>query len=708
MSSRSYPEAQGASSGMRVRGECDTVPILYGVAGSVKRFRLLLLILLLLSALPGCSLVRGFFAWLGPPDSGNANQPMREPSLARLTPTVRPMLDRLLAPAQIALTEAHATVETVNARYKRRLAVAALKQPWEGLSQLERQGLLLAELAEGRAVNLPVLLDVLEAGMDRTSAFSKPVSAPASVTAKDLVAFLLETLEQASIHRDKALSHLTEEDRRFLFAHARTLADQFTPQISSLSEQAQAKVQADRRYADLLEEQIDYSNLIAAAQVLARLANDPWSRQMVAVFSHAATPVKAPAGITGTVLYAEDTPYGLIVIGGFGSNTYELDHRFGLVVDLGGDDVYRGMIAASADADHGNAVVVDLAGNDTYDGARFGLATGRLGAGLLIDHSGDDVYQLDVGSGGAGFAGLGILFDGGGNDVYMGSRLTQGAAVGGLGLLFDASGDDRYTSHGFSLGFGGPQGMGAVIDFQGADQYQCGNKYPSAYNAEDAPAAKPGDALFQYDCFGLGTGAGRRILTKRPEWQAHNLAGGWGLLLDVAGNDRYHSANFSQGHGYFFGTGLFLDLDGNDEYVAARYGQGSSAHYGVGFFNDRQGMDHYGSTGPFYNGGVAWDHSVSAMVDSGLDGDRYSFPASTGMGMADYSGWGLFIDEGGDDRYEAKGGFGRTSEHGVAAFFDLKGHDTYELAASAVATEEQRPSDAKAILYPDGGLFIDR
>jgi hypothetical protein len=674
----------------------------------VNRFSVLSLILLFLSPLPGCSLVQSFFAWLGPPESSIANQPMREPALARLTPAVRPIFDRLLAPGQLALTEAHASVETVYALYKRRLAVAVLKQPWEGLSQVERQGLLLAELAEGRGINLPVLLDVLEAGMDRTSAFSKPVSIPANVTAKDLVAFLLETLEVASIHRERALAHLTDEDRRFLFAHAQAMADQFTPQISSLSEQAQAKVRADRRYADLLEEQVDYSNLIAAAQVLARLANDRWSRQMAAVFAHSAAPVQAPAGVTGTVLYAEDTPYGLIVIGGFGANTYELDHRFGLVVDLGGDDVYRGMIAASADPDHGNAVVIDLAGNDTYDGARFGLATGRLGAGLLIDQSGDDVYQLDVGSGGAGFGGLGILFDGGGNDVYMGSRLTQGAAVGGLGLLFDASGDDRYTSHGFSLGFGGPQGVGAVIDFQGADQYQCGNKYPSAYNSEDAPAAKPGDALFQYDCFGLGTGSGRRILTKRPDWQAHSLAGGWGLLLDVAGDDRYQSANFSQGHGYFFGTGLFLDLDGSDEYVAARYGHGSSAHYGVGFFNDRRGTDHYRSTGPFYNGGVAWDHSVSAMVDSGSEGDRYSFAASTGLAVADYSSWGLFIDEGGDDHYESKGGLGRASERGVAAFFDLKGHDSYELADGGVTAEAQRPSDANAILYPNGGMFVDR
>jgi hypothetical protein len=504
------------------------------------------------------------------------------------------------------------------------------------------------------------------------------------------------------------MAHLTDDERRFLFAHGQTLAEQFTPQISNMSAQTSARVQADQRFAELLEEQVDYANLIAAAQVLARLANDPWARQLTAVFGQAQAVAKAPAGITGTVIYAEETPYGMIVIGGTGSNTYELDQRFGVVIDLGGDDVYRGMIAASTDADHGNAVVIDLSGNDTYNGSPLGLATGRLGVGLLIDQAGDDVYQLDMGSGGASFGGLGILLDAKGNDVYMGSRLTQGAAIGGLGLLFDASGNDRYTSHGFSVGFGGPQGVGAVIDLQGQDQYQCGNKFPSAYNAEDAPTAKPGDALFQYDCFGLGTGSGKRILTKRAEWEAYNLAGGWGLLLDIEGNDRYQSANFSQGHGYFFGTGLFLDLDGNDEYVAARYGHGSSAHYGVGFFNDRRGADRYGSSGPFYNGGVAWDHGVSIMIDSGLDGDLYALTLSTGLGKADYTGWGIFIDEGGDDRYQLKEGFGNSSEHGFGAFFDLKGHDIYDSPQNAVAQGDHRPMNSKVILYTDGGLVVDR
>ena len=669
--------------------------------------RLLLSVsVLVLLALPGCSLVQAFFASLGVPEGAVTNTPMRDSSVMRLEPIVRPMFDRLLQVPQAELIEAHSTVETMSARYKRHLTLTALKGPWEGFINVERQGLLLAELAEGRAVNLPALLDVLEAGMDRTSAFNR-ISIPAKATAQELITFMIESLEEASIHREKALASLPEDERRFLFSHAQTIVEQFTPQISSVSATTIAQAKMDQRFAELLEEQVDYANLMAAAQVLARLANESWLRQLAGAFGQALPRSEVPVGITGDILLAQATSYGMIVIGGPGPNTYELDHRFALIVDLGGDDLYRGLIAASADIEHGNAVIIDMSGNDTYDSAALGLATGRLGVGLLIDQAGDDVYQLEIGSGGAGFGGLGILFDAKGNDLYMGTRLTQGAAIGGLGLLFDAAGNDRYASHGFALGFGGPQGVGAAIDLQGDDDYQCGNKYPSAYNEEDAPNGKPGDPMFQYDCFGLGTGAGRRLLTKRQEWQAYDLAGGWGLLLGVEGNDRYRSANFSQGHGYFFGVGAFLDLSGNDEYVAARYGHGSSAHYGVGFFTDRQGADHYASTGPFYNGGVAWDHGMSMMIDAGTESDRYGFQSSNGLGKADYSGWGLFIDEGGNDSYQTKDGYGLSSQRGIGGFFDLKGTDTYQMAPSTT-DGDLRPTDGKVLLYPSGGLFVDR
>ncbi|MEP6957415.1 MAG: hypothetical protein ABI980_01675, partial [Nitrospirota bacterium] len=415
-----------------------------------------------------------------------------------------------------------------------------------------------------------------------------------------------------------------------------------------------------------------------------------------------------PDGITGDVLLVQETSYGLIIVGGPGPNTYELNKHIGLIIDVGGKDLYRGMIASSANEEEGNAVVIDLNGDDTYDGAPFGLATGRLGVGLLIDHAGDDVYQLDMGSGGAGFGGLGILFDAKGNDIYMGNRLTQGAAIGGLGLLLDAAGNDRYTSHGFAIGFGGPLGVGAVIDVTGDDHYQCGGTYPSAYNAQDAPKGKPDDPLYQYDCFGLGAGSGQRILTKRSEWQAYSLAGGWGILLDIEGHDHYDSANFSQGHGYFFGAGIKLDLEGDDEHQAARYGHGASAHFGVGLFVDHHGDDRYGSSGPFYNGGAAWDSSVGLMIDADKGRDTYAFERSTGLGRADYSGWGLFIDEGGDDLYHAKSGLGDSSEKSVAGFFDLEGKDSYVVPSDSSVPVDSRPGDRKLFFYPHGGVFVDR
>lgn len=665
-----------------------------------------LLSLLLLFWLPGCSAMQRFFASAPPPHALGSH--MRQSVLDRLAPVVRKDFERLTGSHHSGLLTAHKSAETVPAQFKRRLVIKALTQPWDGLTDLERQGLLLAEMAEGGSVNLPALLDVLEAGMDRTSTFYKPVPLPASSSREDLLAFMVGSLEQASLHREKALTNLTEAERHFLFLHAGSIAGHFIPQISSLSDQTSVRITADRRFAELLEEQVDYASLIAAAQVLARLANERWLHQVAAAWTAPLPASAVPPGITGDVLLVHETSYGLIVIGGPGPNTYELDKRFCLIIDVGGNDRYRGIIAASANEDQGNAVAIDLDGDDTYDGAPLGLATGRLGVGLLIDHAGNDLYQLGMGSGGAGFGGLGILFDAKGNDVYRGNRLTQGAAIGGLGLLLDAAGNDRYTSHGFAIGFGGPLGVGAVIDIAGDDHYQCGDAYPSAYNEQDAPSGKPGDPLYQYDCFGLGAGSGQRILTKKLEWQAYSLAGGWGLLLDIHGHDHYESANFSQGQGYFFGAGMKLDLSGNDEHRAARYGHGASAHFGVGLFIDQDGDDRYGSSGPFYNGGVAWDSSVSVMIDAGKGRDTYGFDRSTGLGKADYAGWGLFIDEGGTDRYQAKSGFGNSSEKSVAGFFDLEGTDTYVLPSDSSMPADSRPSDGRLFFYPQGGVFVDR
>lgn len=668
-----------------------------------SRRRLGLLMVLALSVLlGGCARLSNLFAVTPPPDHQIDRQQLA--MVARLKDLVEPELQDNLNVALPALRKSLADQSNKAAKFKRDLVLRPLADPWEGLAAIEQAGLLAGTAAESGVEGLPAVIDILEGGMDRTGASFAPLMFPVTLASEELLTFLTDVLQQAYQDREQALRHLSPQDREFLFSQARPLVEQFTPQITPPAHLAEAAV----TYATLLMQQVDYGSLITAAQRLARLGNRKFLQQLEIVLQHRKPIAQSVPGITGDILLVQQTSYGLLVIGGYGPNTYDLDRGAALIIDLGGNDSYRGLIGASPNSDLGNSIVIDLSGNDTYQPTALGLATGRAGIGMVIDQSGDDTYRLTPGSGGVGLAGLGILYDGGGHDVYEGTRFTQGAAFGGFGLLVDRAGDDRYTSHGYALGFGGPLGVGALIDVAGNDAYECGGRYPSAYNESEAPHRRPQDPSFQYDCFGLGTGAGLRIFSKQPAQRAQSLAGGWGLLIDLAGRDRYRSANFSQGHGYFFGVGVKLDLAGDDEHQAARYGHGSAAHFGVGLTIDYQGKDRYGSKGPFYNGGAAWDGSVALAVDGGSDSDFYDLPASTGLGMADLGGWGLFIEEGGADQYAVSRGLGLGADTSIGAFLDLEGRDDYSSVPSAQAGARPERLNRRTYLENAGSLFIDR
>ena len=630
---------------------------------------------------------------------------IREPVIDRVGPVVQDLLQSTSREAHHTITASHQTVDSRSAKYKQQAVTDTLKNPWKGMRHLERHGLLVAELAATSPLDLPALLDRLATGMHQPSAPMTPLPIPTGSHRRDTMDFILETFHQAALHREIALAGLSDPERAFLFEHGRTLAESYTPQISVLSDVTMPQVLSNTRFAELLKERVKSEHLLAAGQILAQLTNARWLEQLAAVFSEPVSPTEIPPGITGDVRLVQDTSEGLIIIGGPGPNSYQLEGPVALIVDLGGDDSYRGVIGASYDVRYGNAVVIDLSGNDHYTGSPLGIATGRLGVGLLFDQSGDDHYELSLGSGGVGLGGLGILVDIKGHDQYHGNRLTQGAAIGGLGLLIDTAGNDHYRSHGFAIGFGGPLGLGAVIDTEGEDQYQCGDAIPSAYNAHEAPESKPGDPEFQYDCFGLGAGAGSRVLTAHPQWVDQSLAGGMGLLVDLKGHDRYQSANFSQGIGYFFGVGILLDLNGEDEYQAARYGHGASAHYGVALFIDQKGDDRYGSTGPYYNAGVAWDHGISLTIDAGTSHDVYAFDRTSGLGKADHSGWAVFVDEGGRDTYRVTSGLGEASERSLAGFIDLTGEDQYSLLSPL---SHFRPTNSFFFSHGPGSLFQDQ
>ncbi|MFO0730344.1 MAG: hypothetical protein U0361_04990 [Nitrospiraceae bacterium] len=655
-------------------------------------------------AATGCAGLSGLFA-----KSSQAERPPDRRSqaiLPRLHPTLTADLNDTLGQHLSEVRKALAEQAGKPAQLKRDLARKVLADPLDGLTVVEHTGLQAMDAAASGVEGLAGVIDVLEGAVDQTGSTFQPLTFPAVPVSEALLEFVTTILERAHQDRERALRHLSPQDREWLFAQAERIALHFVPQLT-LPAHAQ-EAEATARFAALVAQQIDYPLLISAAQRLARLGNHKFLKQLELAFQGRKPIPNPPAGVTGDVLLSHQTSYGLILIGGAGPNSYVLEKGAALIIDLGGNDTYRGMVGASPNTDLGNSVVVDLGGNDTYQTTTLGLATGRLGIGLVIDHGGDDTYQLAPGSGGTGLAGIGVLFDGGGHDVYEGSRFTQGAGLAGLGLLIDLSGNDRYRSHGYAMGFGGPLGAGALLDMTGNDSYVCGDKYPSAYNAADAPDAKPTDPAFQYDCFGMGAGVGLRILGKAGSPAPNNLAGGLGMLLDVDGDDRYHSANFAQGHGYFFGIGAALDLNGDDDHQGARYGHGSSAHAGIGLMVDYQGKDRYGSKGPFYNGGTAWDRSVALGIDGGQSSDLYDLPASTGLGMGDHGGWGLFVEEGGADQYAIKRGLGIGSDGSIGAFIDLEGRDDYSSVPPPAPGTHPERLNRKTYLESPGSLFIDR
>ena len=319
----------------------------------------------------------------------------------------------------------------------------------------------------------------------------------------------------------------------------------------------------------------------------------------------------------GSFLYAHQTPDGPVLIGGAGPNAYGEPAR--LVIDLGGDDLYSASIGW----------VIDLAGNDMYLSSKDGaLGAGVFSAGMILDASGNDVYAGGRVAQGAGLFGVGVLWDVSGDDIYSAQELAQGAAMFGAGLLVDLAGDDRFAGAKFNQGFGGPRGLGGLLDVAGRDLYVAGAKHASSYGTPE-----------NYQAFSQGAGMGLR----------HDAGGGVGALWDGAGDDRYLAGNFAQGMGYYLGLGLLLDDEGDDAYTGSRYAQGTAAHLAVGALIDRQGNDRYAAK-TAANQGAAWDLSIAMLLDCGGDDDYLG--GELALGAGEQNAIGLFYEGGGSDRYD--------------------------------------------------------
>lgn len=426
----------------------------------------------------------------------------------------------------------------------------------------------------------------------------------------------------------------TAPPRERLFRDVRYLLEE-TATSRTLIEQRDAMKGIRAMQASM---RVDFSALLDAFDQLIIAA----SRVPEASKSARKIPAALAAMVDGEILDFAEVDGGYIVIGGAGPNHYRMDRLYA-VIDIDGDDRYTWSDGVPLETQ----IVIDRAGNDRYEAQVGGPGAGWLGVSVLLDMAGDDTYVSALGGCGAGAFGFGLLFDAQGADTYHCDAWSTGAGIYGAGVLIDAGdGWDTYLSQSMSQGVGGPAGVGLLIDFGGDDLYRANGPVPSSYGTPTT-----------YMSFSQGVGFGIRPYDH----------GGFGALLDFAGNDRYEGGEFSQGGGYFWGAGLLHDTSGNDFYYGGRYTQGFAAHQAAGLFSDLAGDDVYWAMRAAAQG-AAWDQSVAMMFD-GAGNDFYRAESLAQGAAAQQSGAWLF-DAGGNDMYwssgDSQGVAGDNSYHYVA------------------------------------------
>ncbi len=416
-------------------------------------------------------------------------------------------------------------------------------------------------------------------------------------------------------------------------------------------------------------------------------------------------PARASAkmkGVDGPITASFETPWGLLLVGGPGSNVYseEALARISFLIDPGGDDLYRGRAASAIGGLlRPFAALIDDSGDDIYEagGRAFCLGGAVLGVAVLIDRSGNDSYRGGDGVEGAGFFGAGFLLDGGGTDYFEGRNFCQGAGGFGLGALISWAPKDappgpppekdiafargitmapgtgslpvRYDDNDIyqcarqSQGFASTYGAGLLHDRAGSDVYRAGGRYLHR-------PLRPNDFQSLSQGFSIGF---------RPR-----AGGGIGLLIDDEGNDFYNGEIYAQGSSYWYSIGLLCDRGGNDRYHATQYSQGAGIHLSIGSLWDWGGDDQYVSQLGVTQG-TAHDLSVGYLIDE--SGDDY-YIVDGGQGFSITNSVAIFIDKMGNDIYSTQR-YGQGSliwSRGFCApgiFLDLEGRDYYPAIGAA-------------------------
>jgi len=394
-----------------------------------------------------------------------------------------------------------------------------------------------------------------------------------------------------------------------------------------------------------------------------------------------------------------ETKYGKIAVGSRADDKYDRG-AYLLIVDVAGNDEY--VDAAITDRTHPVSIIVDLDGDDRYRG-RIGPATGIAGYAFILDGNGNDSYVSDKIGLATGIFGEGLILDCAGDDFYSGDLYAQGAGLFGGGILADLNGNDEYACFQGGQGFGFVKGCGVLVDRFGDDVYAARDdtvRYPSPQTPEHNASLSQG----------MGFGI-------RADYvDGHSLAGGTGVLVDGSGNDRYSCGVFGQGCGYWFGAGFLADIEGDDEYEGTWYVQGAGAHFALGVLLDSSGNDRHILTMSM-GIGAGHDFTLGCLFDYEGDDDYEGGGLSLGAGNANGMGW--FADLRGDDEYRTRDGSNLgfatvASRNGlrdymkcIGLFFDGAGDDRYHEVFAGNRKSWIQPPRLKPDLRTEKFIGID-
>ncbi len=388
------------------------------------------------------------------------------------------------------------------------------------------------------------------------------------------------------------------------------------------------------------------------------------------------------------------TPYGKITIDGRDNDNEYSGTNHLLIIDSLGSDTYSGSAGATSSITNCASVIIDLSGDDEYIAETEALPSfgaGILGCGILLDIDGDDHYKGFYNSQGSGVFGVGLLADYAGNDTYDAVELSQGAGAFGVGICMDYSGDDTYNCYIESQGFGYTWGYGLLYDKEGNDEYIANDTNiinPSPQNANHnvslSQGAGYGRRADYLDGHSMSGGCGLLVDDAGDDMYSCGVFGqgvaywyGVGVLSDKSGDDSYTGLWYVQGATAHFAISLFRDEAGDDHYQAKQATSIGVGHdFSTSWHIDTGGNDQYDCF----------------RVEEDKKGNEVRKEGGLMLGCGNANGIGIFVNVGGDDVYDGKsnrmyGGSyirGDTSPDTIrneilclGLFLDVGGNDTY-------------------------------